>query len=836
MANGIVLNIDTTKSEFQNPMVQLRQGDGNYQSLSVTVTSNGEPFDLTGWTITFMGTTAGGFKIVDSAVTVTNALQGEFTYTPTKAWGQDQGEFKNAYFKFTKADETASGASFRVNVLDAVDLTAEEAKDYISVVDVMIDQVKTDMDTKLAETKQTLADTKSQANTVQTNVNDLNTSVNDLKTQNLNIKTTDNTWTGKNTFDLPIVGNVNGTATTANDPQAIHINNFGVINNFKQPIGVTFIDKLNNELLQRSVNVKWFGATGDGVTDDTAAIQAAIDSLPNGGTVYVPAGNYMIKAHDSEQALVRPYYLYDAGGIALKSNITLYMDDSATLSAIKNTEHNYNIIRIVGRDNVKIRGGKIRGDLNLRTPSELNGEWGYGIALQGSTRVLIEDVDIQQNIGDAINLQAGVDNVTINKQVVIQRNYIDKNRRQGISVEGVEQCIIRDNTITGTGGTAPEAGIDLEPGSLVVKNNQVVIENNRITNNKGAGLQITRLIPTRDSNTNVFVHNNYFSGNVGNTTTDAGAQIHAFGSKYIRITDNIFVGGASFYGIHLYNFDNFVISGNQFTDSGLHLRVAHNGVVSNNMFNINKAYSSVMFYFNDGVGNVVARDNTFDALGYVVPRPFVTDSYVTNIYLKGSDIEFVSNTLKNVSKGIYSIATNSLIADNNIFLTYTPAIEFIGAGTTVRENIISGSNLYTGTQGAIIVRKSAFNSSVIDNTIYSEPQGTVPSGISDYNNPKFATWLDFSDTTKPLKLDINRQHLVGTTINPLFVMTTTNNANISTHINPRNNSWGSGSTRPASPLIGDTFFDTTINKFIIAKTQSFPGYPSAWVDTSGTAV
>lgn len=208
MANGIVLNIDTTKSEFQNPMVQLRQGDGNYQSLSVTVTSNGEPFDLTGWTTTFMGTTAGGFKIVDTASTVTNALQGQFTYTPPKSWGQDQGEFKNAYFKFTKSDETASGASFRVNVLDAVDLTAEEAGNYISVVDVMIDQVKTDMDTKLSETKKTLADTQSQANSVQTNVNELNTNVNDLKAQNNNIKTADNTWTGKNRFMQPVYGSL----------------------------------------------------------------------------------------------------------------------------------------------------------------------------------------------------------------------------------------------------------------------------------------------------------------------------------------------------------------------------------------------------------------------------------------------------------------------------------------------------------------------------------------------------------------------------------------------------------------------------------------------------
>lgn len=36
------------------------------------------------------------------------------------------------------------------------------------------------------------------------------------------------------------------------------------------------------------VNVLDFGAVGDGVTDDSAAIQAALDSLGNGGTVYFP--------------------------------------------------------------------------------------------------------------------------------------------------------------------------------------------------------------------------------------------------------------------------------------------------------------------------------------------------------------------------------------------------------------------------------------------------------------------------------------------------------------------------------------------------------------------
>jgi hypothetical protein len=44
-------------------------------------------------------------------------------------------------------------------------------------------------------------------------------------------------------------------------------------------------------------NVRDFGAVGDGVTDDTTAIQAAITAaIPRGQTVYVPAGTYKISA------------------------------------------------------------------------------------------------------------------------------------------------------------------------------------------------------------------------------------------------------------------------------------------------------------------------------------------------------------------------------------------------------------------------------------------------------------------------------------------------------------------------------------------------------------
>lgn len=47
-------------------------------------------------------------------------------------------------------------------------------------------------------------------------------------------------------------------------------------------------------LSEVSVNVKAFGALADGSTDDSTAIAAAITAAPEGGTVFFPAGHYVI--------------------------------------------------------------------------------------------------------------------------------------------------------------------------------------------------------------------------------------------------------------------------------------------------------------------------------------------------------------------------------------------------------------------------------------------------------------------------------------------------------------------------------------------------------------
>ncbi len=77
----------------------------------------------------------------------------------------------------------------------------------------------------------------------------------------------------------------------------------------------------NNKLpILQFFNVKDFGATGDGVTLDTASLNKAIDACcsAGGGIVYLPPGNYL------------------SGTVVLKSNVTFYLEAGATLLGSKN--------------------------------------------------------------------------------------------------------------------------------------------------------------------------------------------------------------------------------------------------------------------------------------------------------------------------------------------------------------------------------------------------------------------------------------------------------------------------------------------------------------------
>jgi hypothetical protein len=90
------------------------------------------------------------------------------------------------------------------------------------------------------------------------------------------------------------------------------------------------------------VSVKAYGAVGDGVTDDTAAIQAAINSLTSGGALYFPTGTYK------------------SGALTVgTSNITFQLNDGAIL---KFPTLGANVKAItVNANNFGVTGGKLEG-------------------------------------------------------------------------------------------------------------------------------------------------------------------------------------------------------------------------------------------------------------------------------------------------------------------------------------------------------------------------------------------------------------------------------------------------------------------------------------------
>ncbi len=81
------------------------------------------------------------------------------------------------------------------------------------------------------------------------------------------------------------------------NPNTQNITNFVLTNDNTRMVWRTIGDVIKDttRLNRLQINVVDFGAKGDGVTDDTDAIQAAIDYAANGGVVAIPRGTYLVR-------------------------------------------------------------------------------------------------------------------------------------------------------------------------------------------------------------------------------------------------------------------------------------------------------------------------------------------------------------------------------------------------------------------------------------------------------------------------------------------------------------------------------------------------------------
>lgn len=225
------------------------------------------------------------------------------------------------------------------------------------------------------------------------------------------------------------------------------------------------------------IDVREHGAKGDGGSDDTSAFQRAIDALPaDGGTVLVPAGAYVLDP---------------TRNVRLRSRMHLSMAADARLLAKANALPQAWLLLAQQVQDLEISGGRIIGDRDAHLGT--TGEWGHGIRIRGCSRVTVRDIHISRCWGDGISAggmmfkgggsEPGRDLLLVNVTCT-------GNRRQGLTLGSYRRVRVRRCEFSGTGGTPPGAGIDVEPDTGTTAD--VVIEDCMIHGNRGPGVQLYR--------------------------------------------------------------------------------------------------------------------------------------------------------------------------------------------------------------------------------------------------------------------------------------------------------------------------------------------------------
>ena len=182
------MRFDIFKQPRLTPIIYGRVGDGSVQKVTVYLTANDEPIDLTGYTITFEGNTSGNKTAVLDTEGVSGivANQGKFDYTfPNMAFGVP-GEYERAYFSLTNitTKQRSTTSNFQVIVLDNADITADKAETIITEYNKLIDKLNKAYNDALANYTKAgdamLADLKTKMGTLESKLNTLNTSYNSL--------------------------------------------------------------------------------------------------------------------------------------------------------------------------------------------------------------------------------------------------------------------------------------------------------------------------------------------------------------------------------------------------------------------------------------------------------------------------------------------------------------------------------------------------------------------------------------------------------------------------------------------------------------------------------
>ncbi len=196
---------------------------------------------------------------------------------------------------------------------------------------------------------------------------------------------------------------------------------------------------------------------------------------------------YIQKAFDEQRVILMPDFPLLTTGIWVRSNTQVWFQTKSRLVMKSTADTHYMVLALIGVENVSLYDADIEGDFSRHLGEA--GQWGYGVDIRGSRNIKIINLHVQNCWGDGIVISSNPNKFTNGvslfdtKNVLIDNAIVDYNRRNGITIAGGENIVIRNSLISNTFGTQPKAAIDIEPDNGKPKLERISLTNLKFFNN-----------------------------------------------------------------------------------------------------------------------------------------------------------------------------------------------------------------------------------------------------------------------------------------------------------------------------------------------------------------
>lgn len=407
-----------------------------------------------------------------------------------------------------------------------------------------------------------------------------------------------------------------------------------------------------------TINVKNYGAVGDGRTNDYPYLKAAVSALntKKNGILFFPKGNYYIQNYISKENEISDIVFDNCDQISIIGEGAKITVNGAIYRKADHITHNgkykysdtKTVMPILLRNcqNVTITGIEIDGQVNkIKNAPGIAEAPGHLIGIYGSKNVTLENLSLHHAMCDGLYIAHSANRTSENIQA---KNVVVSNcGRQGMSIVGLLKgsffdCVFKDTGLTDGDfdGFLPKAGVDIEPGTVDAKVESILFVKCTFANNLG-----TQFAVSAPDRTNDIVLNNCY---IDAQTSHVTAQVILTAKNIVISNCEINCGSGSIYPMWLSNF------GSNCTIKNCYIKSKASGIVS-----VPKKDTDDY--------SVTIDNNTFFYTGDSTLKsffPYISTSRKT---------EFINNTVIIPSKVQKTKGINVLIRDiktisNNLFV------------------------------------------------------------------------------------------------------------------------------------------------------------------------